>query len=308
MDEYTSEETASLSPNLTLTSAQEQLATESVRHLTAPLCHQSAAVGQRDATHARLIPHGRTESTGWDVRANVGSRPESGWELAEAPSLLRDARILIIDDCKLNREYLAGAVVAHGATSPAVAWDLPSLIAAFKDDSPRVILLSMATRDSAMLLRQSLKISPTAGVIALGVSEDDESEIVACAEAGVVGYHLRSDSLEDLLVLVRKVAVGESQCSPLVSAILLRRLSALASQPQVAAKELVLTQREAQILEMLELGLSNKDIASQLCIAVHTVKNHVHSVLTKLGVSTRAQAAAMSRRSGTSRVSGVSRR
>ena len=84
-------------------------------------------------------------------------------------------------------------------------------------------------------------------------------------------------------------------CSPRVSAILLRRLSALASQRQPTEKELVLTAREAQILKMLELGLSNRDIADQLCIAVHTVKNHVHSLLTKLGVSTRAQAAALSR-------------
>ena len=45
------------------------------------------------------------------------------------------------------------------------------------------------------------------------------------------------------------------------------------------------------------MGLSNRDIAARLCIAVHTVKNHVHSVLTKLGVSTRAEAAAFSRTS-----------
>jgi DNA-binding NarL/FixJ family response regulator len=125
------------------------------------------------------------------------------------------------------------------------------------------------------------------------MSEDDESEIVSCAEAGVAGYHLRSETLGDLLVLIRKVAAGESLCSPRVSAILLRRLSALASQRQQPAdRELVLRAREAQILKMLELGLSNRDIADQLCITVHTV---VHSLLTKLGVSTRAQAAALSR-------------
>jgi DNA-binding NarL/FixJ family response regulator len=55
-------------------------------------------------------------------------------------------------------------------------------------------------------------------------------------------------------------------------------------------KELVLTSREDQILRLLELGLSNQEIASQLCIAVHTVKNHVHSVLTKLEVRSRAEA------------------
>jgi DNA-binding NarL/FixJ family response regulator len=56
---------------------------------------------------------------------------------------------------------------------------------------------------------------------------------------------------------------------------------------------MVLTVREAEILAMLKLGLSNREIAEQLCIAVHTVKNHVHSLLTKLGVSTRGQAAAL---------------
>ena len=76
---------------------------------------------------------------------------------------------------------------------------------------------------------------------------------------------------------------------------LLRRLSALAARPQPEAKELVLTARQAQILRMLEMGLSNRDIADQLRIAIHTVKNHVHSVLTKLGVSTRAEAAALAR-------------
>jgi DNA-binding NarL/FixJ family response regulator len=140
-----------------------------------------------------------------------------------------------------------------------------------------------------------MEISPNVRVIVLGVSEDDESEIVACAEAGVVGYHMRTESLDDLLVLIREVAAGKSFCPPRVSAILLRRLSALASQRPPAGKELVLTTREAQILRMLELGLSNQDIATHLCIAVHTVKNHVHSLLTKLGVSTRAEAAALSR-------------
>jgi len=81
-----------------------------------------------------------------------------------------------------------------------------------------------------------------------------------------------------------------------VAAILAKRLSVLAAQRQpVQPKELVLTAREAQILAMLEMNMSNRDIAAQLCIAVHTVKNHLHSLLKKMGVRTRADAAAMSR-------------
>lgn len=222
-------------------------------------------------------------------------RGESSWEADSGGGLLREARVLIVDDCTLYRDYVAAVVASHGVTAPGVAWDLPSLIASFEATLPRVILVNMATRDSAGLLRSALNLGPHVRVVALGVFEDDESEIVACAEAGVAGYHLRTESLEDLLVLIHKVAAGESHCSPRVSAVLLRRLSSLASQRQPVPKELALTDREAQILGMLKLGLSNRDIAEQLCIAVHTVKNHVHSLLSKLGVSTRAQAAALAR-------------
>jgi DNA-binding NarL/FixJ family response regulator len=138
-------------------------------------------------------------------------------------------------------------------------------------------------------------ISPGARIIVVGTPEDDEDKIIACAEAGVVGYHMRSESLDDLIALIRNVAGGKSIFPPRVSAILLRRLSNLASKPQRPRRGLVLTAREAQILKMLELGRSNRDIAAQLDIAVHTVKNHVHSLLSKLGVNTRAEAAARSR-------------
>ena len=105
----------------------------------------------------------------------------------------------------------------------------------------------------------------------------------------------RTETFDDLVLMLTKVAAGEVCCSPTVSAILLRRLSALAAQQGSAPEDLALTAREAQVLELLKLGLRNRDIADQLCIAVHTVKNHVHSVLTKLGVSTRAEAVALSR-------------
>jgi len=218
-----------------------------------------------------------------------------GWESTGTQDPLRDERILIIDDCTLYRENLATIIALNGMTVPSEAWDLPSLVTALRGAEPSVVLLNIETRGSALLLQASMDISPSARVIVLGASEDNESEIVACAEAGVAGYHMRTDSLEDLFVLIRRVAAGETACSPRVSAILLRRLSALASQRQPAAKELALTTREIQILRMLELGRSNQDIATQLSIAVHTVKNHVHSLLTKLGVSTRAEAAALSR-------------
>jgi DNA-binding NarL/FixJ family response regulator len=238
-----------------------------------------------------------------DVVKPVGSTPElgSGREAASSDSRRRDTRILIVDDCMLYRENLAAVLTENDDVAPSVAWDLRSLRAALEDCTPSIVLLSMSTRDSGVLLRATVESRPDAKVIAVGVSEDDEPTIVACAEAGVTGYHLRSESLADLLLLIHKLTHGESACSPRVASILLRRLSMLAAERQPGPKELLLTAREIEILGMLEMGLSNRDIADQLCIALHTVKNHVHSVLGKLGVSTRAQAMAVSRSCSTPR-------
>jgi DNA-binding NarL/FixJ family response regulator len=203
---------------------------------------------------------------------------------------------LIIDDCTLYRENLAAVLEAHGAAAPSVAWDSQSLVTALDESEPDIVLLNSTTHEGLSLVRAAKDIRPNVRVIALGVSEDIESVIVECAEAGVTGYHMRTETLDDLLVMTRRVAAGESVCSPRVAAVLAKRLSVLAAQRQpVQPKGLVLTAREAQILAMLEMGMSNRDIAAQLCIAVHTVKNHLHSLLKKMGVRTRADAAAMLR-------------
>lgn len=199
--------------------------------------------------------------------------------------------LLIVDDCTLYRENLAAVISANGWATPWFAWDLPTLYEVLTEHSPNLVLVNLDTRDSAMLLQATLEISPTTAVVVIGAS-DDEAGIAACAEAGAAGYHLRSESVDELLALIRRVADGKPAHSPRVSAVLLRRLSALAAQRRVVTKKLVLTAREVEVLRLLEMGLSNRDIAAHLSIAVHTVKNHVHSVLTKLGVSTRSEAAA----------------
>lgn len=251
---------------------------------------ESAAGNGRQPLDTRWAGASRDE-----VIERVTSTGSADWSASEGSGLLRDLRILIVDDCRVLREYLGAVAVSHGAAPPGMAWDLVSLIAAFEATLPRIILLNTRTRDSSTLLRQAIKLGPHVRLVVLGVCEDDEAEIVSYAEAGVAGYHLRNESLEDLLVMIHKVAAGGSMCSPRVSAILLRRLSTLAAQRHPGANELVLTSREIQILRMLEMGLTNRDIADRLRIAIHTVKNHVHSLLTKLGVSTRAQAAARAR-------------
>lgn len=199
-------------------------------------------------------------------------------------------RVLVVDDGRLARECLTAQLQAHGVETCG-GWDAASLLAAIDQAPPSVILLNIATPDGPTLLQLCLDVAPEATVIVFGLSADRESEIVSCAEAGVAGLHLRSESFTDLLGLIAGAGEGRAQCSSEVSALLLRRVYNLAAQPDTGdSRSELLTARELEILELIEAGLTNQQIATRLSVALHTVKNHVHNMLTKLGVGTRAEA------------------
>lgn len=212
--------------------------------------------------------------------------------MSPAVSTPRGVKAVVVDDGRLSRECLAGQLTGCGV-SVAQAWDVPTLLS--EVDRAAVILLNIGTPDSTTLLHLSLDIDPATRVIVFGLSADRESEIVACAEAGVAGLHLRTESFEHLLSLIGSAGDGRAQCSAEVSAILLRRVYAFAAQVNPDATTEVLTPREIEILDLIEQGLTNQQIASRLTLTVHTVKNHVHNLLGKLGVTSRAEAVSVSR-------------
>ena len=197
--------------------------------------------------------------------------------------------MVVVDDGRLSRECLTAQLRTHGIEA-AEAWDLPSLFGQVDAGPPNVILIDAATGDYGTLRQVSLDIDVKTTVVVYGLSIDRESEIVEAAESGVSGLHLRTESFQHLLSLVKTAGAGQAQCSPEVSAILIRRVYAFASQANPDPRTDSLTAREKEILELLEQGMTNQQIASRLTVALHTVKNHVHSLLTKLGVSSRAEA------------------
>jgi DNA-binding NarL/FixJ family response regulator len=155
---------------------------------------------------------------------------------------------------------------------------------------PDVILFDFSrpdTHDSAGWLIEEL---PDARIVAIGVS-DRESELVACAESGVSGFVTCQSSLSELIGSVEAVCRNELLCSPMAAAALLRRVSIVAHDHPYPTS--LLTIREQEILELLGEGLSNKQIAERLYIAVPTVRNHVHNILGKLSLHRRAEAAAL---------------
>jgi DNA-binding NarL/FixJ family response regulator len=120
---------------------------------------------------------------------------------------------------------------------------------------------------------------------------ESELEIIAYAEAGVSSFVAAEDSLADLIVVLRRTAQGEVLCSPRVAATLLNRLRMLTPANAGDARAR-LTSRELQIIELIDEGLPNKQIARRLSIQPSTVKNHVHKILEKLDASCRSEAAA----------------
>jgi DNA-binding NarL/FixJ family response regulator len=208
--------------------------------------------------------------------------------------LAAEIRVVVVDDGTLSRECLAAQLAHHGVTATG-AWDLPTLLAEVDRAVPHVVLIHIATPDSSTLLQLALDLDPDCRVIVFGLSTDRESEIIACAEAGIAGLHLRTESFDQLLSLISTSGDTGAQCSPEVSAILLRRVYAFAAQANPDVTTDLLTPREIEILELIDGGLTNQQIASRLSLTLHTVKNHVHNLLGKLGVGSRTEAVSVFR-------------
>lgn len=203
-------------------------------------------------------------------------------------------RVLVVGDVRIYRDGLAEVLAREtGVEIVGTAAGQAEVDDGVRKLRPDVVLLDTAMAGAIETIRSVATMGTGAQVVALGVPER-EREVLDCAEAGVAGYVTRAASLADLVAAVAGVARGEVLCSPRMAAALLRRVAALAAERTPAA-EALLTRRELEIVELIDAGLSNKEIARRLSIEPATVKNHVHNILEKLKVDRRAQAAALVR-------------
>jgi DNA-binding NarL/FixJ family response regulator len=124
---------------------------------------------------------------------------------------------------------------------------------------------------------------------------DNPTYVARAAALGAAGYLLKGASREELLSAIRKAAGGESVWTREE----LRRITGALATPRLAADiDVPLTQRESEVLRLLALGQTNKEIGQALHISYETVKEHVQHILRKLGVSDRTQAAVWAVRKG----------
>ena len=152
-----------------------------------------------------------------------------------------------------------------------------------------VALLDMAMNGALAVAREVVRVGSRSKIVALGMPED-ETQVLSCAQLGISGYVTRDGSVAEVVAAIKAAARGEVHCSPKIAGSLIRRIAALSTERQGRPATGTLTAREAQILKLVQEGMSNKMISRTLGIELPTVKNHVHSILGKLGIHRRAEA------------------
>jgi two-component system nitrate/nitrite response regulator NarL len=211
----------------------------------------------------------------------------------------RKVRVFVASDVRVYREGVARLIATEASLELAGAAATAESPSRLSDGAqPDVVLIDATQRVNPMLAREISSVVGKGRVVAL-VAPNQEGDLLAWAGAGVSGFVSWEASPYQLVEILIRAARGENPCSPDVGEALLRR--AREKPGRAFGFEGSLTEREAQIAELVADGLSNKAIAARLSIELATVKNHVHSVLEKLRVHSRGEAAAMLRLTGVDR-------
>jgi len=211
-------------------------------------------------------------------------------------------RLLLVDDQILFRQGLRALLASQPDLE--VVGEAGDGEAAQREAArlrPDVTLmdLQMPLLDGVHATRRLREVLPECRVIALTTFDDDEY-VFDALRAGAVGYLLKDTPAEKLFEAIRAAARGETFLQPSVAAKVVAEFARLAGQAPAAPAPLIepLSERELQVLRMMASGATNKEIAARLFITPGTARNHVTSILGKLGVSDRTQAALKAREMG----------
>jgi DNA-binding NarL/FixJ family response regulator len=211
----------------------------------------------------------------------------------------RKIGIAIASDVRLVREGLAKSLRKRPCMNIVGVVDLqPEGRRLLARHQPEIVVVDVAGADIKTLAKDMREACAQAKLLAIALANVD-ADVLACAEAGFANYVPREGGASDLHQAILDTADGLIRCPPRIAAAMFARLADTTRRhPDATAKPSVLTAREGEILALAETGRSNKEIARRLAISDATVKNHMHNIIQKLGVSRRSEAAASLRATG----------
>ena len=202
-------------------------------------------------------------------------------------------RVLLVDDHAVVRSGI-GAVLAASDDMNLVgeAGDGEEAVKLCGEVKPDVVLMDlfMPRMDGVAATETIHKRWPQIHIIAL-TSFKDKEYVEGALKAGATSYLLKNISADELAAAIRRAAAGQSSLSPEAAQVLIQKVN----EPNSPAESM--TAREKEILGLMVNGLSNKEMADSLFISPSTVKFHVSSILSKLGVASRTEAVALALKS-----------
>lgn len=212
------------------------------------------------------------------------------------PLAMPPIRLLLADDHTLFRRGLRSLLTETGEFEVlAEAHNGPEAVRLAVELKPDVVLMDMHMPGGNGLaaITALRKIAPTLPVLMLTVSESD-SDVLEAIRAGANGYLLKNAETEDLFAAVRRAAAGQI----VLDSALMETLFRYVARANTALPPSPLTLREAEILQMITGGATNREIAAQLSLSENTVKTHITHILEKLQVSSRSEAVTLAQQNG----------
>ena len=206
-------------------------------------------------------------------------------------------KVLVVDDHALFRRGIAAVLASEeGLEVVGEAVDGLEAIEKTREIAPDVILMDLnMPRCSGLEAIQALQTEmPQINVLVLTVSEE-ETDLFASVKFGARGYLLKNTEPEELVHAIFHIAQGGVIVSPLMATKLLtefKELTAGAERDSIGEANSDLSPREGEVLQLVAQGATNKEIADSLFIAENTVKTHLKSIMEKLHLANRSQAAA----------------
>jgi DNA-binding NarL/FixJ family response regulator len=210
-------------------------------------------------------------------------------------------KLVVVDDHALFREGLASIIRLEPDIEVAgLAGSVQESVDIVRAIKPHVVLMDFTLPDGtgADATRLVLKEHPDCKVIILTMSEDDDN-LFAAVRSGAKGYLLKNMSPSKLVTTIRSVQAGESALSRTMTLRLMEELSRTKEPEQLEDASLAkLTRREIDVLREIASGITNQEIANRLYLSENTVKYHVHSILEKLNLPNRREAATFAKEHG----------
>ena len=210
-----------------------------------------------------------------------------------------EIRVLLAEDHALFRQGLRELLDAAGLSVIGEASDGTTAVRLTRELRPDVVVmdLHMPRMDGIDATSEIMKAERPPIVLVLTVSTKNDDVLDAIA-AGASGYLLKDAAADEIVNAVRNASAGQSSLSPTIAGAVVRRVREQSAASEQPDDLLALSAREAEILRLVAQGRDNTEIAQELYLSPSTVKNHVSSILEKLGVDSRVQAAVRAARAG----------